>query len=121
MTTNFDYLIETAFGVEDPRLRIVISENDFKKYSDPAQAYSSNEIPLYKLHGSKKNLKSGEDTKQWIVATLDALGKQKKEDIFTVPAYQQKLFENIGKGRTLVVLGYSGDDDFDIMPALSMD
>ncbi|MHA1871630.1 MAG: tetratricopeptide repeat protein [Promethearchaeota archaeon] len=122
MTTNFDYLIEYAFGVDDPKLRVVISKEDFKECAVPDKVYAggSGKIPLYKLHGSKKNIKTGEDTKRWVVSTLDALGKQKKKEgeIFTVPLYQQELFRNISRDKALIVLGYSGGDDFDIMPAL---
>ncbi|MHA1820719.1 MAG: tetratricopeptide repeat protein [Promethearchaeota archaeon] len=120
MTTNFDYLIEYAFGVEGPNLRVVISENDFRECSEPDKLYHDGTVPLYKLHGSKKNIKTGEDTKKWVVSTLDALGKQKKgkDELFTVPIYQQDLFKNISKNKTLIILGYSGGDDFDIMPAL---
>ncbi|MHA1757294.1 MAG: tetratricopeptide repeat protein [Promethearchaeota archaeon] len=122
MTTNFDYLIEYAFGVDDPKLRVVISENDFRECVDPKETCEGGKVPLYKLHGSKKNIKTSENTKKWVISTLDALGKQKKKEgeIFTVPTYQQALFRNIARDRTLIILGYSGGDDFDIMPALRL-
>ncbi|MHA1793458.1 MAG: tetratricopeptide repeat protein, partial [Promethearchaeota archaeon] len=120
MTTNFDYLIEIAFGLDDPRLAPVISKRDFKKYSDPNRFLASGKLPLFKLHGCKRNIKTGKMTKEWAVTTLDALGKRQEDKIPMIPHYQQELFRKIGKGRTLIVLGYSGGDDLDIMPALRL-
>nr|MDO8119422.1 SIR2 family protein [Candidatus Sigynarchaeota archaeon] len=120
LTTNFDYLIETAFGLADPRLKIIISETDFNQHSNIIEIFDRGLYPLYKIHGSKKNSITGEDTKKWVITTLDAIGKHKKDAILSVPVYEEALFENVGADRELIVLGYSGSDDLDIMPALRL-
>ena len=39
-------------------------------------------------------------------------------NIFELEPYKQNAVENSLKNRTLVIMGYSGSDDFDIMPTL---
>ncbi|TXT57125.1 MAG: hypothetical protein BAJALOKI1v1_1870004 [Promethearchaeota archaeon] len=75
---------------------------------------------IYKIHGSTKNIITGENTRESLVATIQALGSSKEgENIFQVESFKQPLFEHISRGRTLVVMGYSGSDDFDIIPTLT--
>ncbi|MBY9008894.1 MAG: hypothetical protein KGD74_03400 [Candidatus Lokiarchaeota archaeon] len=38
--------------------------------------------------------------------------------MFQVEPFKRPLFDNISNNRTLVVMGYSGSDDFDIVPTL---
>ncbi|MHA1340164.1 MAG: tetratricopeptide repeat protein [Promethearchaeota archaeon] len=119
MTTNFDVLIEMAFGIENKALIPVISAEDFEKYSNPKSAYLKNLRPLYKLHGSPINIVTKEDTRIWAKTTLDSLGKNKiSGEEIAIPSYQKKLFDNICFKRTLIVIGYSGGDDLDIVPSL---
>lgn len=118
MTTNFDYLIETAVGLNDPNLKIIITQTDFEEYSDIEQIKNKGILPVYKIHGCIKNPKTGEDTRNSIVTTIDSFGKHKEGEIFFVESFKKKLFEEICNGRTLIVMGYSGGDDFDIVPTL---
>ncbi|MFX0064826.1 MAG: tetratricopeptide repeat protein [Candidatus Hermodarchaeota archaeon] len=118
MTTNFDSLIERAVGLDQDKLRIIITRADFETYGDPQRNQQNNLLAVYKLHGSLKNHKTGQDTKESVITTLDALGKHKEGEIFSVEPFKRPLFQKIGQQRTLVVLGYSGGDDFDIVPTL---
>ncbi len=119
LTTNFDYLIEHACGISNPTFQVVITPQDFKTFKDPRKWYEKGTLLLYKLHGSTKNVKTGAITKDTLVTTISSLGKFKEGDVFSVEVWKRELFENIGKGRTLIVMGYSGGDDFDIVPMLS--
>ena len=125
MTTNFDYLIEHSLmkhpTVDNKSIKLVITKEDFERYSDPEQNLENGYHILYKIHGSLRNLVTNENTKNSIVSTLDAIGKDKEdqEDILAVPLYKRKLFDKIGKDRTLIVMGYSGGDNLDIMPEIN--
>lgn len=118
MTTNFDYLIETAVGLNDPNLKVIITQTDFEEYCDIERIKNNGILPVYKLHGCIKNPKTGEDTHNSIVTTIDSFGKNKEGNIFYVEDFKKKIFEEICNGRTLIVMGYSGGDDFDIVPTL---
>ena len=124
MTTNFDYLIEYAClrsGISREDVIPVITQPDFEQYNDPQKLILEGKIPIYKIHGSKKNIISGEDTSDYLVATLQAFGSNKEGlNIFQLEYFKKALFNNISRGRTLVVMGYSGSDDFDIVPTLTI-
>ncbi|MBD3350198.1 MAG: tetratricopeptide repeat protein [Candidatus Lokiarchaeota archaeon] len=118
MTTNFDYLIEYALGRDNPNATAIITANDFLSYKDPIKLAESAVHPIYKLHGSQENIFTGENTIDSVITTLDAFVREKEENVFSLPLYERDMFNNACKGRTLVVMGYSGGDVFDIIPAL---
>jgi tetratricopeptide (TPR) repeat protein len=118
LTTNFDSLIERAFPCSEPGFDVVLTPKDFETHADPAAWFKKGTCLLYKLHGSTCNIKTGEATKGTLVTTLSSLGKSKEGDVFSVESWKRPLFDCIGQDRTLVVMGYSGGDDFDIVPML---
>ncbi|MBY8987984.1 MAG: tetratricopeptide repeat protein, partial [Candidatus Lokiarchaeota archaeon] len=122
MTTNFDFLIEYALqqsGVPNEVILPVITKSDYQNYSNPDDLLSKGKKSLYKIHGSTKNVVSLENTRDSLVTTIQAFGSNKEgENIFQVEPFKRPLFENISSGRSLIVLGYSGSDDFDIVPTL---
>jgi len=122
MTTNFDFLIEYALqqsGVPNEMILPVITKNDYQNYSNPNDLLRKGKKSLYKIHGSTKNIISLENTRDSLVATIQAFGSNKVgENIFQVEPFKRSLFENISSGRSLVLMGYSGSDDFDIVPTL---
>ena len=66
-------------------------------------------------------ISNGESTKESLIVTLKELGKNKEgKNIFQIEPFKQKLFRTILKNRILVVMGYSGYDDFDIIPTLKI-
>jgi len=76
---------------------------------------------LYKIHGSTRNQITQKDTRQSLVATIQAFGANKEgENVFQLENFKQSAFVNLTKGRSLVVMGYSGSDDFDIVPTLKV-
>ncbi|MHA1270286.1 MAG: SIR2 family protein [Candidatus Helarchaeota archaeon] len=122
VTTNFDYLIEQALieSVEEKNLIIpIITKDDFQKYIDPESIIKSGKYPVYKIHGSKRNIITGEKTASSIITTLSDLGKgREKGQTFSIEQYKKPAMSALMKGRILVVIGYSGADDFDIGPTI---
>jgi tetratricopeptide (TPR) repeat protein len=125
ITTNFDFLIEYALlQSEIPKEEIVcvITKEDFENYDNPQKLYSNRIKILYKIHGSTMNILKPEnerDTRSYLVTTIQAFGSNKEGDnIFQLESFKRPAFINLTRDRTLVVMGYSGSDDFDIVPTL---
>ena len=124
MTTNFDFLIEYALrqsGVPDEDIIPVITREDFEKFKDLYEQYNKGKKTLYKIHGSTKNIIEDQSTRESLIATIQAIGLNKEgENVFQLESFKQPLFVNITKDRSLIVMGYSGSDDFDIVPTLKI-
>ncbi|MFX1365467.1 MAG: tetratricopeptide repeat protein [Promethearchaeota archaeon] len=124
ITTNFDYLIEQALlRVLDDQwhqdILPIITKEDYIFYRDPDNLVKSNKYPIFKIHGSKRNIITDKDTKDSLITTMSALGKERGEgETFTIEPYKKPTVFNLMNNRSLVVLGYSGSDDFDIGPTL---
>jgi len=127
ITTNFDYMIERALMQAVPtdqhaRIKPVITRGDFERCSDPLALSNDGNLFLYKIHGSKRNIITGEDTTGSVITTIAALGKNKEKGVtFALEPFKLPVYKSLAKGRTIIVLGYSGRDDFDIGPALRSD
>ncbi|TFG02417.1 MAG: tetratricopeptide repeat protein [Promethearchaeota archaeon] len=118
MTTNFDNLIEYAVGSEKPELQVIITNKDYKTYGNPNKVLKKKILPVYKLHGCLKNIKTGENTEDSIILTLQSLGKQMSGTLYSMGNLKEEFMNLACKDRTLIVLGYSGRDDFDIIPTI---
>ncbi len=119
ITTNFDYLIELALmKIEDnlENIVLVITKKDYSKYNTPGK---NDKLMIYKLHGSKKNIITKENTKKSLITTISSLGRDREQgETFAIEPYKKPAIINLMRDRTLIVLGYSGSDDFDISPTL---
>ncbi|MFW9867633.1 MAG: tetratricopeptide repeat protein [Candidatus Thorarchaeota archaeon] len=124
LTTNFDFLIEHALqqiGISDDKIVPVITRDDFEKYYDPHELIKQGKYPIYKIHGSTKNIITGDDTKDYLITTIQAFGSNKDGlNVFQIEPFKRPLFDNITRNRSLVVMGYSGSDDFDVVPTLKI-
>jgi len=124
LTTNFDFLIEHALqqsGVPKEEIKVVITKEDFEEFINPKELYFNGLKTLYKIHGSTKNVITGGPTRDSLIATIQAFGANKEgENVFQLESFKQPAFINLAKGRSLVVIGYSGSDDFDIVPTLKV-
>ena len=124
MTTNFDYLIENALnhsGVPLEDIVPVITKEDFERFTDSYEQQNKGKKSVYKIHGSTENFITKRNTRDSLVATIQAFGSNKEgENVFQLESFKRPLFENITKERSLVVMGYSGSDDFDIVPTLKI-
>ncbi|MFX0001815.1 MAG: tetratricopeptide repeat protein, partial [Candidatus Hermodarchaeota archaeon] len=122
MTTNFDFLIENALAnINIPHEEIlpVITEEDFVNYSNPIELFKNRFKVIYKIHCSAKNVITGEDTQSSLIKTIKALGSNKiRNNLFQIDPFKWTLLDNICNGRSLVIMGYSGLNDFDIIPTL---
>jgi tetratricopeptide (TPR) repeat protein len=121
ITTNFDYLIECALmNIIDDKNKIVpiITRNDFLNYSDPNKLTKEEKYAIYKIHGSKKNIITNTDTHDSLITTISSLGRERDEKTFAIEDYKKPALVNLLEKRTLIVMGYSGNDDFDISPTL---
>jgi hypothetical protein len=97
----------------------VITRDDFEQFSNPVQLLKIKKYPIYKIHGSTKNLITGKITRKSLIATIKAFGLNKEGlNVFQLEPYKASVFENFSKGRSVVVMGYSGSDDFAIIPTL---
>jgi len=109
-TTNFDSLIERSTSPEF--LQSIVWDDDYiNEYDIPT---------VYKLHGSFNRYlldkKKWEDTSESIKLTLEQVGLQGYG--FIMSANKSKFLRTHLAQRDLVVIGYSGSDDFDIIPTL---
>jgi tetratricopeptide (TPR) repeat protein len=121
ITTNFDYLIEYAlmnFIEDKTKILPIITPNDFINYADLNKLATQGKYAIFKIHGSKKNIISNEDTRDSLVTTISALGRERGEKTFAIEDYKKPALVNLLEGRTLIIMGYSGSDDFDISPTL---
>jgi len=121
-TTNFDFLIEHALlQTHYPKKKItpVITERDYQKFSDPEKLYKNKRIPIYKLHSSPKNIITGEDTRNSFINTLKLIGSnQDKNNIIQLEPFKAQILERISNERSLVIIGYSGKNDSDLISTL---
>ncbi len=120
-TTNFDYLIEYALQQVLPQEKLsqiipVITKADFTQYKDPKVVYSNGKFPIYKLHGAKRNIITNIKTTDSLVTTMSAFGKG--DQFLSLEPCKRESFMESSKNHTLIVMGYSGRDDFDIAPLL---
>ena len=124
LTTNFDFLIEYALirsNVPKEDIVCVITKNDYENYYNPEELCAQGKKTLYKVHGSTRNIITKEDTRKYLITTLQGFGFNKEGlNVFQVEPFKHPLFINITKHRSLIVLGYSGSDDFDIIPTLKL-
>lgn len=128
-TTNFDGCIENAWEVVarwsgDPKtLNVRASAASFKAAEDDSGT------ALFKLHGSLRVMGLSEDEALDTIQTeLDALGQlyapvpgASRSDLepgYRLDSDRHAIFERELKRLPLVVVGYSGSDDFDIGPSL---
>ena len=124
ITTNFDYMIESALkkileSQNHSDIVPIITKHDYITFQDPNILIHEKKYPVYKIHGSKKNIITGKDTKESLITTMSALGKNREEgETFAIESFKKPATQNLLKDRTLVVMGYSGSDSFDIGPML---
>ena len=124
VTTNFDYLIEYALKRILPKKKHfniypIITKDDFIALKNPETLVKSGKYPLFKIHGTKRNIITGLDTRNSLITTITALGKEREEGkTFAIEPFKKPAMYNVMKDRILVILGYSGSDDFDIGPLL---
>jgi tetratricopeptide (TPR) repeat protein/NAD-dependent SIR2 family protein deacetylase len=125
ITTNFDYLTEWALHdildeTTRSRINLVITKDDFEKIDDAQQEIENGSCLVFKIHGSYQNLATKDSTKESLITTTSALAQDKAEgEILGLESYKRRVIEPLLHNKILVVMGYSGNDDFDISPFLN--
>ncbi|MFX1534244.1 MAG: tetratricopeptide repeat protein [Promethearchaeota archaeon] len=113
-TTNFDSLIEYALlatGIPQTHIFPVIREQQWRTRPKRKQRY------VYKLHGSLYDIHQERDCRESLQATLEQIA-QEKENVFQLESWKRQVLQSFCQKHDLLVLGYSGLDDFDILPTL---
>ncbi|MFX1533814.1 MAG: tetratricopeptide repeat protein [Promethearchaeota archaeon] len=114
ITTNFDNLIEYALlniGIARKLIYPVIHPQDWKTV--PKQ----NQFPVYKLHGSLIDFRNKQDSKLSTRRTLVQIARN-KGGMFQFEPWKREVLQPILQDYDVVVVGYSGLNDFDVMPTL---
>jgi tetratricopeptide (TPR) repeat protein len=121
ITTNFDHFIESALlslNIESRDIFPIIAEPEFQEFK--ARGKESNEVfPILKLHGSVMCIHDGSERKASLKATLTSLVEGKGMNLFGLEPWKGRIMEAWTRQRILVVVGYSGTDDYDIIPTLN--
>lgn len=110
ITANFDGLIEEALRRRGVRPTVVATTARFRNALRRPPRF-----PVWKIHGSFED-EGRRDISDSIRATLTAV-TQSGLGFEWEPA-RLRLLHKLLSGRVLLVLGYSGSDDLDILPAL---
>ncbi len=113
VTTNFDGLIERALGNGPCRVR-------FRPADFEGTAVDASRTPgapeVWHLHGMLRDPVTGEGCRDSIIASVT--GCWTAREGFRLEAGKGNALRRLLQNRDLLVVGYSGADDYDIAPAL---
>ncbi|MFX1365928.1 MAG: tetratricopeptide repeat protein [Promethearchaeota archaeon] len=122
ITSNFDSLIEHALVQSNggkEHIFSIITEKDYKKFRNILDYLNDGKKFLFKIHGSTKNILTGKSTKEYFLSMIKKIGSYKSEfDLFFVEPYKGVLLNKLLNNANLILIGYSGKNDFDIIPIL---
>ena len=118
ITPNFDDLIERAIIDLGYYPISICYDKDFKLSNT---MFSNKQVPVYKIHGSyykhqgfNNKVKASKETMQ---ASLTSISSSNA--LFSLSNQKFSCFEFLIKNsKQLIIVGYSGCDDFDIIPSL---
>ena len=134
-TTNFDSLIEYAFKQQAPNnaspgplLQVYLEDETEETDSQSCRSferYLCRGLPhpaLLKLHGTLRDIHALTEPMKFsgqssIGATLDRIGT--RGGAMRLEPHKHATLEAALRGRVLCVIGYSGSDDFDVVPSLA--
>jgi tetratricopeptide (TPR) repeat protein len=107
LTTNFDCLIEHACQKLGFGSRVIVNDDDYMPLSH--ESLGNGLCTIIKLHGSA-------DQPSSIQTTLNQIGRGRLG--WNADAPKGRTIRGLLTERNLLVLGYSGSDDFDVVPML---
>lgn len=116
ITPNFDSLIEQAILKLNYIPKSICTENDFNEYTPNKGA-----VPVFKIHGSFFKYTGHRDEyeikKETMQASLTSIAA--RNSLFSLSEKKFHLLKKaIAESDKLIIVGYSGSDDFDIIPSL---
>ncbi len=122
ITTNFDFLIEHALIQSNngkDHIFSVITEKDYREFRNIFDYLDTGKKFLFKIHGSMKDILTDRITKEYFLSLIKKIGSFKSEfDLFFVEPYKGVLLNKLLNNAILILIGYSGQNDFDIIPIL---
>lgn len=107
VTTNFDCLIEAALGGHPVPVAVYCSDTDFEHLTVDASCQG-----IFKLHGSVLD-GTGRSAMRTIKASITEIAAPTGEGV-----KKSNILRHILENHTVIFLGYSGRDEFDIHPAI---
>jgi SIR2-like domain len=112
VTVNFDDLVERALGARGAQPWTVDMQAE-------SSARSSGSIEVLKLHGTRwvHDGSGRHPSDRPLHATIRQIVRSGGG--ISLPPHAHELFASTLQGRRLLVLGYSGSDDLDVMPSLA--
>ena len=123
-TTSYDYLLEDAAKnrVHNPStIRPVITQNDYKDFSEPSEINREKYLPIFKLRGSQLNIINGDNT-------IDSVGGQFDShidpfsNVNRLPGlanFKKQIFHKLIKDRLLILTGFDDDDGPELIDILN--
>ncbi|UCE73708.1 MAG: tetratricopeptide repeat protein [Methanomassiliicoccales archaeon] len=115
LTTNFDNLIEIACRTSGVDYSLVVSDEKLETFSANPSSFKN---PVIKLHGGFDLIDSRGRKRQGaenVKTTLEQVGKVY---LSSRPNQLTSALSTVIRTRHMVIIGYSGCDDFDIMPGI---
>ena len=109
LTTNFDTLLEKACAQLHIGYSVLVKESDYEDYLHKPGNYRN---PIFKLHGTLSIGNKSEFTEGPLAIMESVLTES------IVSPSKWEVVRQILAARDLMVVGYSGSDDFDVMPAI---
>jgi tetratricopeptide (TPR) repeat protein len=117
ITTNFDGLIEESVRRLGGQPLSICTTSDFENWG---RASDQDRTPIYKIHGSYRRYDgpSSELTPETLQATLSAITVGVTE--LVLPEAKRNFLVEVTRGMPMIVAGYSGGDDLDVMPSFNL-
>lgn len=109
LTTNFDSLIEKACAGRGTPISVLATQGHYVEYEKHPDRFPR---PLFKLHGSLTGSLAAVQTD--VIGTFDAVSSE-----LIVGSPKWSVIYRILSSHDLLVIGYSGGDDFDVMPIIA--
>ena len=103
LTTNFDCLIEQACDELGIPYTVIVSNKECEDYLNDATKFVN---PIFKLHGSAPKERIEDDS---IIATMQTVTTDRNK-----MASKWAAVDKVLANHDLMVVGYSGSDDFDV-------
>ncbi|MFX0061588.1 MAG: tetratricopeptide repeat protein [Candidatus Hermodarchaeota archaeon] len=114
LTTNFDNLIEYALlkmGVSRKRICPVINQKTWE------MEFKRKQYPIYKTHGSLIDFRTNQADLGSLKSILTLI-KRNRGEMFQLESWKRKVLLPFLQDHDLIILGYSGLNDFDVIPTL---
>jgi tetratricopeptide (TPR) repeat protein len=115
LTTNFDNLIEIACLSSGVPYSLIVSEDDLSAFTANPECFHH---PIIKLHGGHDLIEPGLPCRTGPVNVKTTLAQVARVYLRSSVDNLTAVLGTVLATRDLVVLGYSGSDDFDVMPCL---